>query len=237
MKISKGGDSGRVYFPYLRYLRKSAALTQSPGDCPVELLLNEKDIRQAETDESKRLKKKGLPASWSKVGVVFEDQYILVIRDAVRFHSGRLGTYIRILEKPTSSPGVVIMPRYKEKIVLIRHFRHATRQWHLELPRGFAKSNVSVADNAKRELTEEIGAEAVSLVQLGTIYANSGLLASPIEVLLAEIENIGRVDGEEGISGYRLCSLNEITELVSTGQITDGITLAAISLANSKGNL
>jgi ADP-ribose pyrophosphatase len=51
-------------------------------------------VREAEAAEEARLALKGLPISWSRTGVVYEDAYMLVVRDAVRRPDGSLGTYV-----------------------------------------------------------------------------------------------------------------------------------------------
>ena len=60
------------------------------------------------------------------------------MRDPVRFPSGKLGTYLRILEPSAldGAAGVVLLPVRDNVIFLREVFRHATRRWELELPRG-----------------------------------------------------------------------------------------------------
>jgi len=58
------------------------------------------------------------------------------------------------------SPGVAVFPLLSNgKIVLHLNFRHATRSWELELPRGMIQENELPTDAALRELREGAGLE------------------------------------------------------------------------------
>lgn len=185
-----------------------------------------KELREARPED----------ASQIRVGVVYEDDYVFVLREAVRFPSGAPGTYVRFIHKPVDTQGVVVLPVLPSgELVLVRHFRHATQAWHLEAPRGFGHPGCTRRVSAQKELREELGVDAVHMVELGSHYPDSGLLASKVSLWLAHILDIHSVDGEEGIDGWHACS--DIDALISAGQLTDGPTLAAITIARAKGVL
>ena len=108
-----------------------------PKDAAFSVMTDLTSIRIAEEAAAAELRAVGSPAGWATVGVMFEDRYFLLLRDAVRFPDGSLGTYIRIGSRNPDSAGVAILPLLEEKVVLVRHYRHATQSWHLEIPRGF----------------------------------------------------------------------------------------------------
>ena len=56
-------------------------------------------------------------------------------------------------------------------------FRHATRRWELECPRGFRKSGMTAAETETQEIAEELGLEIEGMHYLGEINGNTGLLA------------------------------------------------------------
>src|SRR5687768_4057369 len=115
-------------------------------------------IKKWEIERKKQLGEEGLPENWGEIGVVYEDPYILILRDLVRFPSGNLGSYFRILNSADLRGGqsTVVLPIIENKILLLKQFRHPTRKWHWEVPRGFGEPNISPEDNAKREIREEI---------------------------------------------------------------------------------
>ncbi|QNJ41350.1 NUDIX hydrolase [Streptomyces buecherae] len=121
------------------------------------------------------------------VGVVYEDSYVTVVRDAVRFPDGAHGLYLRVLPRATD-PGVVVLPLLPTgRVVLVEHYRHATRAWHWEVPRGMGEPGATGADSAARELREEIGARATELVPLGDVHPDTGLLGSRVQLFAARV--------------------------------------------------
>src|SRR5204862_5373775 len=156
-------------------------------------------IQRAEQEQREQLRKQHMPESWAATGTVFEDQYIRIIRDPVRFPSGRLGTYIRIERPAGVKNGVLAVTRVGESYLFVRHWRHATGRFHLEFPRGFTDQNEEPGHAVIRELREEISADVSSASLLGTIYTDTGLLNFPINVYSVQIVNYALGDGDEGI--------------------------------------
>ena len=126
-----------------------------------------------EEDKIKEIKKQ----YHAEIGILYQDSYIMLLRDAVRHPNGENGTYIRIVYK-SKGFGVVMLPLLKkeksEKIFLLKHFRHANRKEYLELPRGFAEDGVN---NVQKELLEEIGYGVESLQYLGKVAPDTGMIA------------------------------------------------------------
>jgi len=174
---------------------------------------------------------------WSQVGIAFRDQYLLLLRDAVRFPDGTVGTYIRFVDPRDGVPGVIVLPIYQGQILLLRHFRHATRSWHLEIPRGFGWQGLTSEESASRELEEEIGATPSRLVSLGQTYPNTGMTSECDELFYAEVESYGNAEAQEAIIEILPTSLPEFERMLRENEITDGFTLAAYARAKLKGLL
>jgi ADP-ribose pyrophosphatase len=201
------------------------------------ILLREDEIREVEAYMSQRLQAKGLPTEWSRVGIVFQDRYGMILRDAVRFPGGALGTYIRFLGNVDSGPSAIILPRYKGDVLLIRRFHHATRTWHLEIPIGLGVKDLTSEENARRELTEELGATVSHLVPIGKLEEGPGLTGSPAELFYAEIESYGEVNKQEGIAEVLQVKVPEFERMMRDGEITDSFTIIAHLRANLHGLL
>lgn len=210
----------------------------NPPDAAFEIVIDRERVERAEHDQEALLAGEGMPGRWSHTGVICEDKYIIFVRDAVRRLDGTLGTYDRILPA-SGSAGVVVLPIIENHIVLVRHFRHATRQWHLEVPRGFGELGVSSRQQAKAELYEEIGAKVDDnrLLEIGPFHSNTGIASDCVEMFVAMIEKVGRPQDEEGISDLRKCSPGEVAELISASEITDSFTIGAFTRAWLKGLL
>lgn len=107
------------------------------------------------------------------------------------------------------------------------------RGLQLAFPRGFGEPGLTGADNARKELHEEIGATVSEIRHLGNIVANSGLSDDSVEVVLCEVSDIDPVIGNKGIADVLLLDDSEMSTAISSGRIGDGFTLSAWSLLAS----
>lgn len=211
-------------------------LFDNPPDAGFEILHDPALVAAAEQAKAESLRSRDLPESWSSTGVVYQDEYLLVVRDAVRFPSGTLGTYVR--EIPASgSHGVVMLPVIDGQVVLIEHFRHATRRWHLEAPRGFGEAGVPSKEQARRELRDEIGTEPERLTDLGLLHPDSGMAADRVHLFYAEIGQLGPLGTDEAIRAVRTYPVRRVGELIRDAVITDSFTIAAYTRALLRGLL
>ena len=222
---------------YLMFAKAHPALFANPPQGGITILLDEHEIQEAQTQMARWLESKGMPVEWARVGIVYQDQYARILRDAVRFPGGFLGTYIRFVGEEDDPPGVVALPFYREQVLLIRHFRHATRTWHTEIPRGFGKKGLSSEENAQRELEEEIGATISRLVSLGPMHPDAAASTECDALFFAEVASYGKVEEEEAITEILPTSVADFERMIRENEITDGFTLAAYARAKAKGLL
>ncbi|MGI5444712.1 NUDIX hydrolase [Streptomyces sp. CA-243310] len=167
-------------------------------------------------------------------GVLYRDRYLTLLRDPVRFPDGREGTYIRSIGT-TAEPGCVVLPLLDGEVVLIEHFRHATRSWHWELPRGFGTGGLDDPANAAKELREEIGAALRELIPLGVLHPDTGLLGDRVLLYAARIDGMGEPARGEGIRSALTVPFAEAEAMVADGRITDAFTMAALLRARLAG--
>jgi ADP-ribose pyrophosphatase len=190
-----------------------------------------------------RAQRLGVSADPSAIGIVFGDEYVTLVRDAVRFPNGSLGTYLRVVEQAAlhaGENGVVVLPLWDACIILRRVFRHATRQWEVEAPRGMIDPGEDRLQAAERELDEEFGVAAETLIPLGMITANSGLLLGVTAVYAAKLasDNIqNRPDEPEALGEIVRIPFAQILARVQAGEIRDSHTLSAITMAMAAGLL
>ena len=102
----------------------------------IAVIVDPLDAARIEGVMAERFAARGLPREWARTGVFYEDPYIILLRDAVIFPDGKPGLYHRVIARHDEPTGVAILARYRGEFVLVRHFRHPSRVWHLEIPRG-----------------------------------------------------------------------------------------------------
>lgn len=201
---------------------------------PIRILPGEEDRIQWQKDRISKLKEAGRPGHWAEIGVVFDDPYIVILRDLVEFPGGYRSGYLRIYNRAYlegGAAGVVTLPEKDEKILLMHQFRHATRSWHWEIPRGFGEPGVSAAEQARAELREEIGVEAAELVDLGSFHNNTGLEGNPIQMFLARVMGEVSINEATGADELRWVSVQELETMIANAEVTDGFTIAAYTKA------
>lgn len=212
------------YFSLLQKLEKP---TGSWEKGEIEIVTDPKEIVKISEIQKNRLLKKGLSneiaQTWSTVGVIAEDTYWIWIRDAVYFPNKVPGTYDRLLWKVsigTDNGGVAILPILPDgKIALNLNYRHATRSWELELPRGAKSEQESNEEAARRELREETGQEVSSLHFLGNMTPDSGTVSSVVPVYLGKVSSKGKEELEysEAIAGILTFTKQELYEGLTQG--------------------
>ena len=116
-----------------------------------------------------------------------------------------------------------------EEIVLIKQYRHGTQSVTVEIPGGMVDPGENPLDAAVRELLEETGYEAEKWYKLGAVEPNPALQDNQWHTFLAlssEKVKEPNFDETEDIITYTV-PLKAIPELVSSGEITHSLVIAA----------
>jgi ADP-ribose pyrophosphatase len=145
--------------------------------------------------------------------------------------SNEFKEHFRLAHAQGTSDGVIIVPITKDdRIILIRQFRHPVRMWLREVPRGASKDGETPGDAARRELKEEIGADAVEIFALGRIVTDSGQQVGQPHIVAARIREGGPAEPEvgEAIDGTFKYTYAELVAACERGEIIDSFTLAAV---------
>ncbi|MEV0457091.1 NUDIX hydrolase [Catellatospora methionotrophica] len=224
---------------YDRLREQRPHLFANPPGAAYEIVLDPVLQEQVADESALKLAAAGLPEQNGDIGVVYADRYTMLVRDAVRFPDGTLGVYIREMS-PHDGVGAAILPVLPDgRILLVRHFRHATRRWHWEIPRGFAEPGADGAATAAREVEEELGVAAAEVVHLGALDTDTGAEVGGDELYLARLAGVPEAHPagavEEGIDEFRAVTAEEFTQLIRDGQLGDAFTLAAYAYALARG--
>ena len=131
----------------------------------------------------------------------------------------------------------MVLPILGDAIVLIRIFRHAARRWFLEAPQGLVLPGADPAEEARRELTEEMEATVVDLTPLGIVYTSTAMTSENLKMFAARVSGTGAPQRSEGIESVCMIPKADIDRLVLDGTICDGPTMSLILRARLRGLL
>lgn len=128
------------------------------------------------------------------------------------------------------SKGVCILPITDHgKVVCIRQYRHAIKQWQWELPAGMIEhKKEDPLLTAKKELEEETGYQAQKWISLGSFYPSPGSTSEEIYLFAATglKKSEQRLEPSEQIDLFTL-EINELYHLINKGEFQHGAGMAA----------
>ena len=117
----------------------------------------------------------------------------------------------------------------RNEVVLIRQYRHGTRELTLEIPGGIVEPGDSPEDAARRELLEETGYRESEMVSLGFVHPNPAFLNNRCYTYLAKgvLEVTGQHQDEKEDIEVLVRPLDDVPHLIRKGEITHALVLAA----------
>src|SRR6202040_1495002 len=133
-------------------------------------------------------------------------------------------------EMITHSGSVVVLPVLPDgRVLLIRQYRHAARQFLWELVAGRVDEGESPRKAAARELIEETGYRAKRFRVFMDFFPSPGFLEEKMFILLAEglSEGIAQPEEDEKIES-RAYEREELEQMIQKRIIRDGKTIAGL---------
>jgi ADP-ribose pyrophosphatase len=158
--------------------------------------------------------------------VIYEGPIFGIRRDEVIEPSG-----VRTIREVITHPGsVVVLPVLPGgRILLIRQYRHATRQYLWELVAGRMDPGETPRAAAARELIEETGYRAKRLRVFLDVFPTPGFLEERMFILLAEGLTEGKAEPEEDEKIVsRAYSRTQLEKMIRGGKLRDAKSIAGI---------
>ncbi len=171
-------------------------------------------------------KRAGKTAQVLSSTTIYEGPVFGIRRDEVIEPSG-----VRAIREVITHPGsVVVLPVLPDgRILLIRQYRHATRQYLWELVAGRMDPGETPKAAAARELIEETGYRAKRFRVFLDVFPTPGFLEERMFILLAEGLTAGEAEPEEDekiVSGAY--NRKELEEMIRGGKLRDAKSIAGI---------
>jgi ADP-ribose pyrophosphatase len=118
-------------------------------------------------------------------------------------------------------------------IVMERQYRHAAKEFLLEVPAGKLERGENALAGAKRELLEETGFKAKRWRKMCRYFASPGFLAEWMQVFIAEGLTMGDAQPEyDEQLEIEMIPLSRLLSMIEAGKIQDGKTLISVMLYN-----
>jgi ADP-ribose pyrophosphatase len=161
-----------------------------------------------------------------KSTVVYEGPVFGVRRDEVLEPGGVRATR----DVVTHSGSVVILPVLDDgRVVLIRQYRHAARQYLWELVAGRIDAGETPKRAAARELLEETGYRAKRFSLFLDVFPTPGFVEERMFILLAEGLKAGEAQPEEDEKiEVRAYSVKELKQMIRGGKLRDAKSVAGL---------
>lgn len=208
--------------PWEDYLQLMAERPEDfAGSDTLRIITDESEVRAFEKETG------------SVIGVIYHSPFRIFVVDLVEDADGRRFTYERLMNHVRDN-AVVTVPVCQGKFVLLEQFRHSIRRNQYAFPRGFGEPGLSGADNARKELSEELGAQVEQVLHLGAVVADSGMCGTQVEAYVCQVTDVRLMRHYEEIEDMVLLTPEELREWIGQGKVDDGFTLAALSLYHSR---
>jgi ADP-ribose pyrophosphatase len=158
--------------------------------------------------------------------MIYEGPVFGIRRDEVIEPTG-----VRATREVITHPGsVVVLPVLPDgRILLIRQYRHATRQFLWELVAGRRDPGETPKVAAARELIEETGYRAKRMRVFLDVFPTPGFLEERMFILLAEGLTAGQAEPEEDEKIVsRPYTRTQLEEMIRGGKLRDAKSIAGI---------
>jgi 8-oxo-dGTP pyrophosphatase MutT (NUDIX family) len=147
---------------------------------------------------------------------IFQCRIFAIRESACRSPDNELRTFTTIESPDWAIIVPVIHTPEREKFVMVRQWRHGSRELSLEFPGGVFEAGENAAEAAARELQEETAYKPGKIEKIGEFSPNPALMSNQVHFFIAEdLEYTGKqsLDEDEYIE----------VELVNAAEVFRGL--------------
>ncbi|MEE8419726.1 MAG: NUDIX hydrolase [Dehalococcoidales bacterium] len=158
--------------------------------------------------------------------LIYDGQITRLRVDTVRMPSGREATR-EVIEH--SDCVAIVAVDADDNVLLVRQYRHAVGKELLEVPAGGIDAGEGPAEAVSREMQEETGYRPGKIERLGGFYSAPGFCTEYLHLYLARDLTSSQLYAEDTeIIRLERVPINEITDLITSGQIEDAKSIAGL---------
>ncbi len=169
-----------------------------------------------------------LPNGWrlKSTDRVYSNYYIEIYEDRLDLN-GTEKLYIRAKRKDYST---IIPFISRERILLIKSYRHLINSIELEAPSGYIDEGETAEEAAKRELKEETGYSTNKIISLGnytldySMFEQLGHLFVAFDLSKEGEQKLGMMEKID----IQIMGIDEVRKLLSEGKIKNAASIVAL---------
>jgi 8-oxo-dGTP pyrophosphatase MutT (NUDIX family) len=162
---------------------------------------------------------------------VYDSEWVRLALVDVEIPGGGRRFEHHVIRMPKPASGVVVHDADRGVLLLWRH-RFVTDTWGFEIPAGRAEDGETPREAAEREVLEETGWRPGPLRELTTYHPNNGMSDLTFHLFMAEgAQLVGPPTDPSESERIEWVPLPLVRDLVRGGEVRDGLSLTALSLA------
>ena len=125
-----------------------------------------------------------------------------------------------------------------DTVCLIRQYRYVSRRVTWEMPTGGVHPGESLEEAAQRELSEEIGYRAGRLSHVSTYHTSKSVMDETAHLFIGEgLVKLELPPDETEFIEVRPFPLQDVLQMVLSGEIVDSMTIIAVLLESRRRSL
>lgn len=160
--------------------------------------------------------------------LVLKGSILDIYKDTMRIGNGKIEEWDYVAHRMGAACVLPVLP--DGRIILVRQYRNALERETLEVPAGCRDSlTEDTAVTAARELEEETGYRSNKISKLLELRTTVAFCNEMVDVYLAEdlVAGEQHLDEAESID-VEIYTLDELCQMIYSGKMQDGKTVAAI---------
>ena len=170
-------------------------------------------------------------SKWRKLSQkeLFKNPWWVYRQDTFMLPNGDVSDYFYV---HTNGSSIIVPVKDDGTIIMVRQYRYLCDKESLEFPCGGVKAGSDYASTAAAELEEEAGCRAAELITGGQFNPFNGVTNEICRIYVARgLTHVGTKPEPTEEFEQLFLTPTEIDERIRTGEIWDGMTIAAWFIA------